>query len=65
VADAKFQTNLLWSKVISKKRATYACAPALTRPANATGIDGLLIAGDYTTGDCPATLEAAVRKRLH
>jgi squalene-associated FAD-dependent desaturase len=50
-----------WFQVITEKRATYASAPGLVRPANASGLPGLVLAGDYTAGDYPATLESAVR----
>jgi squalene-associated FAD-dependent desaturase len=51
----------VWHQVISEKRATYSCTPGLKRPPNQTGIANLMLAGDYTEGDYPATLEAAVR----
>jgi squalene-associated FAD-dependent desaturase len=53
-----------WARVISEKRATFSCSPALSRPENATGVRGLVLASDYTAGDYPATLEAAIRSGL-
>lgn len=50
--------------VISEKRATFACTPGLVRPANETAHRGLVLAGDYTAGEYPATLEAAVRSGI-
>jgi squalene-associated FAD-dependent desaturase len=51
----------LWHKVIAEKRATFACSPDLERPGQATPLPNFYLAGDYTAGDYPATLESAVR----
>jgi len=50
----------LWHKVIAEKRATFSCEVNLSRPAHTTPIANLWLAGDYTAGDYPATLEGAV-----
>jgi len=54
----------LWHKVITEKRATFSCDVALPRPANRTAYPNLYIAGDYTAGDYPATIEGAVRSGM-
>ncbi|MCP1572992.1 squalene-associated FAD-dependent desaturase [Herbaspirillum rubrisubalbicans] len=51
-------------RVITEKRATFACTPGLQRPDNAAMPAGLALAGDYVAGDYPATLEGAVRSGL-
>ncbi|CAM8622354.1 COG2907 Predicted NAD/FAD-binding protein [Oxalobacteraceae bacterium] len=53
-----------WSWVITEKRATFACEPNLRRPPNETALNHLWLAGDYTAGDYPATIEGAVRSGL-
>ncbi|HEY0267616.1 MAG TPA: hydroxysqualene dehydroxylase HpnE [Methyloradius sp.] len=51
----------LWHKVIAEKRATFSCDANILRPHQITVIPDLYLAGDYTTGDYPATIEGAVR----
>jgi squalene-associated FAD-dependent desaturase len=43
-----------------ERRATFACTPALLRPAQRIA-DGLVAAGDYVEGPYPATLEGSAR----
>lgn len=59
-----FPAQASWSQVIAEKRATFTCAPSLSRPDNVTPIPGLFLAGDYTAGEYPATLESAVRSGI-
>ena len=50
----------VWHQVIAEKRATFSCEANLSRPAHLTLLPNLFLAGDYTEGDYPATLEGAV-----
>lgn len=53
-----------WHQVIAEKRATFSCEPDLDRPPHTTSVTNFFLAGDYTSGDYPATLEGAVMSGL-
>jgi hydroxysqualene dehydroxylase len=55
--------NLQPLQTITDKRATFACTPALQRPA-AQISKGIVACGDYVDGPYPSTLEGAVRSGI-
>ena len=59
-AYAQLGLQLQPVQTVVEKRATFACTPALSRPAMHIA-PHLLACGDYTEGPYPATLEGAVR----
>lgn len=62
LAQARSQLGLDLTPVqtVIEKRATFACTPALQRPAQEVA-PGLWGCGDYVAGPYPATLEGAIR----
>lgn len=52
------------SYIISEKRASFSCQSGLTRPTNHSNREHLFLAGDYTAGEYPSTLEGAVRSGI-
>jgi squalene-associated FAD-dependent desaturase len=68
VAQAQAELGLMIKplRTVTEKRATFACTPALLRPAMLPdgAPPGLAVAGDYVQGPYPATLEGAVRSGL-
>jgi hydroxysqualene dehydroxylase len=60
LAQWRMPTQPTLLKVITEKRATFACTVGLQRPAM-LATRGLLLAGDYVAGPYPSTLEGAVR----
>lgn len=51
----------LWKKMIVEKQASYSCSPDIQKPENQTPHPFVFLAGDYTSGPYPATLESATQ----
>ncbi len=60
-ADLGFTDQASWQRVIREKRATFSCRPQTPRPHWQTTTPRIVLAGDATWHDYPATLEGAVR----
>jgi squalene-associated FAD-dependent desaturase len=60
---AAAEATLLRSRVVTEHGATFSVRPGIDsiRPTQRTPIDGLLLAGDWTSTGWPATMEGAVR----
>ena len=58
--------TLAWHKVVTEKFATFSCTAPIQsqRPAGITATRGIFLAGDYTAGEYPATIEGAVRSGI-
>lgn len=61
--ELRWATPPVVDRLLTEKRATFACTPGLARPP-ARIAPGLFAAGDYIAGPYPATLEGAVRAGL-
>jgi squalene-associated FAD-dependent desaturase len=57
------KARLLKSGILKEARATFSVTPGLERerPGQATGIEGLFVAGDWTETGWPSTMEGGVR----
>ena len=57
---------LAWHKVVTEKFATFSCTAPIQsqRPAGITNMKGIFLAGDYTAGEYPATIEGAVQSGI-
>lgn len=53
--------EVLWTRVLVDKRATFAARTGLSRPGIRLGVQSLYLAGDWVDPEYPATLEGAVR----
>jgi uncharacterized protein with NAD-binding domain and iron-sulfur cluster len=52
------------ARAVVERRATLACLPDLERPATATRLSRLALAGDWVASEYPCTLETAVRSGI-